>query len=102
LEEGADPAEVEKPVIDEEYRALEQACLRLTTTAAMFSNDGLYSPSVNDIQNLHTLKMPRIIQSLMFLMQIDHDEICEPHSNRLFWKSARTRMNELFAQMQKY
>jgi len=48
-----------------------------------------------EIAELNVIKMPRIIQSLMFLMRIDHDAICEPDSNRLFWKSAKEHMKEL-------
>jgi len=33
--------------------------------------------------------MPRIIQSLMFLLRLPRSDICEPDSNKLFWKAAK-------------
>lgn len=30
----------------------------------------------------------------MFLMKIPREEICEPDSNRLFWKQAKLQMSE--------
>lgn len=33
--------------------------------------------------------MPKIIQSLMFLLCLPRAEICEPDSNKLFWKAAK-------------
>jgi hypothetical protein len=38
----------------------------------------------------------------MFLMQIDHDAICEPHSNRLFWKFAKRHTEELCGKIADY
>jgi len=38
----------------------------------------------------------------MFLMQIDHDAICEPDSNRLFWKHARTKLAQLYGKISEY
>lgn len=46
--------------------------------------------------------MPRIIQALMFLLKWNREDICEPHSNRLFWKSARTQFNQLPRKMVDY
>ena len=38
----------------------------------------------------------------MFLMKIDRNEICEPDSNRLFWKKAKNlfggKLQELMAE----
>ena len=90
------------PPIDEEYRKLEVENLRLKTQARMFIPDGELHDSIKEIQNYHTIKMPRIIQALMFLMKIDHDSICEPHSNRLFWKHARTHIGELLNRVNEY
>jgi hypothetical protein len=90
------------PPIDEEYRKLEVENLRLKTQARMFIPDGELHDSIKEIQNYHTIKMPRIIQALMFLMKIDHDSICEPHSNRLFWKHARTHIGDLLNRVNEY
>lgn len=50
------------------------------------------------------IKMPRIIQSLMFLLGYEREDICEPDSNRLFWKKARSQCdtNTLPREMAEY
>jgi len=49
------------------------------------------------------IKMPRIIQSLMFLMKVPRTETCEPDSNKLFWKNAKKFLSgELQNQMSEY
>jgi len=35
-------------------------------------------------------------------MQIDHDTICEPHSNRLFWKTAKRHIDSLCQKIAEY
>ena len=34
------------------------------------------------------LKMPKILQALMYLLGVDRESICEPNSNLFFWKNA--------------
>jgi hypothetical protein len=89
-------------VVDEEYRALEVQSLRLITQANLFVNGGLYEEGLNEISELWTIKMPRIVQSLMFLMQIDRNLICEPNSNRLFWKHAKLQIREMAKRIANY
>jgi len=97
------PEQPEGKVVDEEQKQLELSNLRLTTQSEMFKpKDGLLYESIAEIAHLHVVKMPRIVQSAMFLMQIDHDSICEPHSNRLFWKTAKTRIDELCSKIASY
>lgn len=64
--------------------------------------DGLLHEGLCEIGNLHVIKMPRIIQCLMFLMQIKRCDICEPASNRLFWKHAKTHLRDLASRIAEY
>jgi|LauGreDrversion4_2_1035121.scaffolds.fasta_scaffold508027_3 hypothetical protein len=43
--------------------------------------------------------MPRIIQSLLFLLQVDRQQICEPNSNKLFWKAAKQLLSGTMQQL---
>jgi hypothetical protein len=38
----------------------------------------------------------------MFLMQIDRKQICEPDSNRLFWKDAKKHLKTVAVRMTEY
>ena len=44
---------------------------------------------MKEIQEQNVIKMPKIIQALMFLLRLPREEICEPGSNKLFWKKAK-------------
>jgi len=93
----------EGTVVDEEQKQLDLSNLRLTTQSEFFKpTEGIMYKSCMEIAELNVIKMPRIIQSLMFLMQIDHDAICEPDSNRLFWKSAKKQMKDLCQRISEY
>ena len=37
---------------------------------------------------MRVVKMPRILQSLMYLLGFSRDQVCEPKTNVLFWKYA--------------
>lgn len=76
---------------DEEQRDIEVGQHRLTTTAKVIAT-GAWVENMQEIKAMNVIKMPRIIQSLMFLMKIPREEICEPDSNKLFWKAAKSQM----------
>lgn len=73
---------------DDEQKEIEVGQLRLTATAKVFQS-GAWDEYVKEVQQQHVIKMPKIIQSLMFLLCMPRDQICEPDSNRLFWKAAK-------------
>ena len=43
---------------------------------------------MQEVGNMRVLKMPRILQALMYLLGISRETICEPNSNLFFWKNA--------------
>jgi len=51
-----------------------------------------------NIQSFRVLKMPQIIQSLLFLNQNKRDDICEPNSNNLSWKKSKHLITETLPQ----
>lgn len=77
---------------DDEQKEIEVGQLRLTATAKVFQT-GAWEEYIKEIREQHVIKMPKIVQSLLFLLQEDRAQICEPDSNKLFWKKAREFMN---------
>jgi hypothetical protein len=77
---------------DDEQKEIEVGQLRLTATAKVFQT-GAWEEYVKEISDQHVIKMPRIIQSLMFVLCLPREEICEPDSNKLFWKQAKCFMD---------
>lgn len=73
-------------------------CLRLKTRAEQFLESGNWGSTVKEIQAQNVIKMPRIVQAILFLLGYRREDVCEPNSNRLFWKSARQHLNSEFVQ----
>ena len=56
-----------------------------------------------DIKELNIMKMPRILQTLFYLLRYDREEICERDTNALDFKKAKMLIGEdLFERMGKY
>ena len=56
-----------------------------------------------DLKELHIMKMPRVLQSLFYLLGYQKEQVCERDTNRLDFKLAKAFINdELFEQMAKY
>jgi hypothetical protein len=86
---------------DEDLREIESKQVRLTQQAHLFLENEEWKGNLTNIKDFRVLKMPRIIQSLLYLMKVEREEICEPGTNLLFWKKAKhlvqQRMPELMA-----
>jgi len=55
---------------------------------------GALKEKVLSMQKYVVVKMPRIMQTLFYLLGFERENICEPSTNKLFWKKARTYWNE--------
>ena len=56
-----------------------------------------------DMKDLNVLKMPRVLQSLFYLLGFSREEVCERDTNKLDLKKAKTLINEdLFEKMAKF
>mmetsp|Transcript_23196 Transcript_23196/g.22701 ORF Transcript_23196/g.22701 Transcript_23196/m.22701 type:complete len:130 (+) Transcript_23196:1359-1748(+) len=49
-----------------------------------------------ELRDFKVIKMPRVMQSLMYLLEYRRDEICERGSNKFFWKKAKMHINDNF------
>ena len=55
------------------------------------------------MRELHILKMPRVMQSLFYLLKYDRSQICEKDTNKVDFKLVTALINEdLFERMAKY
>jgi len=74
---------------DDEAKELEMAKLRLQAQGKMFSQKQEWVELINEIASYRVLKMPRILQALMYLLGMEREEICEPNTNLFDWKRAK-------------
>jgi len=56
-----------------------------------------------DLKELHVLKMPRVLQTLFYLLRYEREQICESDTNKLDFKLAKNLIGEdLFERMARY
>lgn len=56
-----------------------------------------------DLTKLNVMKMPRVLQTLFYLLKYEREEICEKDTNKMDIKKLRSLINEdLFIRMSKY
>ena len=56
-----------------------------------------------DLKQLHVMKMPRVLQTLFYLLCYNREDICEVDTNKLDLKKVRELINEdLFQKMAQY
>ena len=48
---------------------------------------------------MNMIRMPRIIQAIMFMLKIRRAEVCEPNSNLLSWKHAANKVDMMASRM---
>jgi len=48
---------------------------------------------------MNVIRMPRIIQAIMFMLQIPRAEVCKPNSNLLSWKHAAKKIDLMASRM---
>jgi hypothetical protein len=69
----------------------------------LFKEQEEWKAYIESIAAFRTLKMPRIIQALMYLLGVSREAICEPNSNAFFWKVAKPVLqNEMARLMENY
>ena len=76
----------EELAADEELKELHTKQERLKQTAQLFLENDDWKKYVESIKNFRVQKMPRIIQSLLYLMGNTREDVCLPNSNCLDWK----------------
>ena len=56
-----------------------------------------------ELKNLNILKMPRVLQTLFYLLRYEREEVCERGTNKLDFKKVKLLINdELFKRMSEY
>jgi hypothetical protein len=74
---------------DDEFKDLLSKQVRLQEQGHCFLEKEDWKKQLKNIHELTVLKMPKIIQCLMYLLGFKREQICEPKTNKLFWKIAK-------------
>ena len=81
---------------DDESRELYAKNLRISYLAKFFKDKEEWRKSILGMKDATVMKMPRILQSIFYLLQYKREDVCQPGSNKFFWKFAKKHLNEQF------
>lgn len=81
---------------DDELKELETREARLNYIIKQYKEREDWKKALFDIKEYKVLKMPRVMQSLLYLMKYEREQVCEKDSNKFFWKIAKQYVNDEF------
>ena len=79
----------EEALNDEELKDLKSKEIRLQEQGKCFLENEDWKQEIMDIVKMTVLKMPKILQCVMYLLGFEREQICEPKTNKLYWKVAK-------------
>ena len=81
---------------DEDAKDLASKAIRAQYIAKHFKEKEENKKAVLGLRDLTVLKMPRILQSVFYLLQYKRQDVCQPGTNKFNWKLAKTHFDETF------
>lgn len=85
-----------QPFADDDQKELFIKGLRIQFLARLFRDKEDWKKGLLSLAKATVLKHPRVLQSVFYLLQFKREEVCQPGSNKFFWKQAKKHFNELF------
>ena len=89
---------LETPPVDDDDRTIWSNKYRLQFQAQLFLEEDKFQPRLEELKSLKVIKYGRFMQSLFYLLGYTKDKIVEPGTQKFFWKSAKTLLDEEFVQ----
>lgn len=87
---------MKEDVVDDEIKDIYARDIRLHFIARLFKEREDWKRNLLELREFNVIKMPRVMQSLFYLMEYERDQICEKGTNKFFWKLAKTHLNDEF------
>lgn len=81
---------------DDDASDLASKAFRAQHIAKFFKDKEEHKKAVLGLRELTVLKMPRILQSVFYLLQYKRQDVCLPGTNKFNWKLAKEHFNEAF------
>lgn len=80
----------------EELKELYSKEIRAKYIANLFNEREEWKNNLMALRDYKVLKYTRVMQTLFYLLSYDRESICEPKSNKFFWKKAKNYLNDEF------
>ena len=81
---------------DDDAKDLASKGIRAQYIAKLFKDKEEQRKAVLGLRDLTVLKMPRILQSVFYLLQYKRQDVCLPGTNKFNWKLAKAHFDETF------
>ena len=94
LELDADYFDLQIVQDDSIFKEIHDNQKTLQIEAKWFQEKEDWKKLLENLKDFRVLKMPHILQALFFLNGFDRAKICEPNSNKMFWKQAKQNLVE--------
>lgn len=79
----------EDETLDDEKKDVMAKQLRLNKQGELFIENEDWKAELQKLYNMRVLKMPKILQSLMYLLGFTREAVCQPNSQLFWWKIAK-------------
>jgi hypothetical protein len=83
-------------IYDDEFREIVMKDIRINFIARLFKDRDDWNRNLMELKDYNVIKMPRIMQSLFYMLEYERVDICEKNTNKFFWKKAKTMINDDF------
>lgn len=81
----------------DEQKEMETARDRLLYMAkSLKDEEGIWYQLLMDMKKFKVIKFPRVLQTVFYILGYEREDICEPGTNKFWWKLAKTRINDYF------
>jgi len=68
--------------------------LRLNKIGELFTVNEDWKGELQKLYSMRVLKMPKILQALMYLLGFTREQLCQPKSQLFFWKTAKNLIKD--------
>ena len=80
----------------DELKELYSKEMRVRFIARLYSEREEWKLNLFKLKEFKVLNIPRVMQSLFYFLKFERESICEPRSNKFFWKKAKGHIDEEF------
>ena len=70
--------------------------MKIKFLAKLLAENDEWKKSLLSLKDTTVIKMPRILQSVFYLLQFKREDVCQPNTNKFFWKFAKKHLSEVF------
>ena len=88
--------EIEETIVDDDHRALCGNKFKLEFQCLLFKEREEFQTRFEDLKKYKVIKYGKFIQGLLYFLGYEKEKVVEEGTQKFFWKTAKTIMDEAF------